>query len=126
MQGAREYAQLFKTGQYGNLYLVSGSHARGHTFNIFVLPAGCVAKPNGPNNPPLNKDAVEVFGVTGGNPGWTEYYGWMHMGKWQDDFAKLVDSKKAGLRALEASVKEAAETKKIAEERRNAELLAAY
>jgi len=29
MNGAREFAYLFETGQYDRFYIVSGSHARG-------------------------------------------------------------------------------------------------
>lgn len=106
MQGAREYASLFQTGQYGKLYISSHYHARGKTFRIYVLPADVKAIPNGPNGP-LNKDAVEVYGVTGGHPGWTETYGWLHEGKWQDDFNLLVTQKifeeneRNALRAIE-------------------------
>lgn len=89
MKGARGYAELFETGQYGRLYIVSSYHARGKTFRIFVLPEGEDAIPNGPNAP-LNKDKVEVYGVVDGNPGWSETYGWKHFGKWQDDFQLLV------------------------------------
>lgn len=94
MKGAREYANLFTTGQYGRLYIVSGRHARGQTFRIYVLPKGEAAKSNGDNNPCLNDNAVEVYGVVGGQPGWTESYGWLHEGKWQQDFERLVESKK--------------------------------
>ncbi len=91
MIGAREYATKFKTGQYGRLYIVSGSHARGRTFHIYILPEGEKAIPNGPNNPPLNKDAVEVYGIIGGQSGWSEIYGWLHKGKWQEDFKILLE-----------------------------------
>jgi hypothetical protein len=90
MQGAREFAELFETGQHGRLYLVSGGHARGRTFHIYVLPEGQEAMPNGTNNPPLNNDVVEVYGIVSGNPGWTESYGWIYHGKWELDFALLV------------------------------------
>jgi hypothetical protein len=93
MKGAREFASLFETGQIGRLYIVSGSHARGTTFHIFVLPAGVEAVGNGRGNAPLNPDAVEVYGIIGGNPGWTESYGWIHQGKWQDDFYRIVDNR---------------------------------
>lgn len=79
MKGARKYAGLFKTGQYGSLYLVSGEHARGKTFRIYVLPRGEAALPNH-NNPPLNSNAVEVYGVIDGQRGWTESYGWLQEG----------------------------------------------
>lgn len=91
MQGAREFAKLFSTGQYERLYVVSGEHARGKTFHIYVLPEGVNAISNGRCNPCLNNDAVEVYGILGGQNGWTEYYGWLHQGKWQQDFADLCD-----------------------------------
>src|ERR1700728_4345741 len=94
MKGAIEYANLFKTGQYGRLYITSGSHARGATFRIQVLPKGEKAIPNGSQNTCLNKEAIEVYGVISGQLGWTEVYGWLHYGKWQDDFHKLVDERK--------------------------------
>lgn len=97
MKGARKYANLFKTGQYGKLYIVSGSHARGKTFRVFVLAEGEKAITNGPNNAPLNSNAVEVYGVVSGDPGWTESYGWLHHGKWEEDFARLDEE-----RSLEA------------------------
>ena len=90
MKGATKYARLFKTGQYGKLYITSGAHARGETFKIQVLPEGEKAKPNGGGNTCLNSDAIEVYGVVCGNPGWTEEYGWLHKGKWQEDFEELV------------------------------------
>lgn len=93
MNGAREYARLFETGQYGRLYVVSGSHARGRTFRIFVLPKDETAIPNGPNNGPANKETVEVYGVVGGQRGWTESYGWLHQGMWQEDFLQLKIAK---------------------------------
>lgn len=90
MNGARQFAEYFETGQYGRFYIVSGCHARGKTFHIFILPEGVEARGNGPNNACLNTDAVEVYGIIGGQPGWTESYGWLHRGKWEDDFAALV------------------------------------
>ena len=126
MKGAREYARLFETGQYGRLYIVSGYHARGKTFHIFVLPDGEKAIPNGPNSPPLNDDAVEVYGIIDGNPGWTESYGWLHQGRWQDDFQAMVKDAANNLRlkALEGE-----ETRRIKEEQerlRKLELLKSY
>lgn len=93
MNGAREFAAYFTTGQYGKLYIVSGRHARGKTFHIYVLPEGEEAKPNGDCNPPLNDNAVEVYGVISGNAGWTESYGWIHTGAWKEDFLELYRQK---------------------------------
>jgi hypothetical protein len=90
MKGADEYAALFTTGQYGRLWITSGRHARGATFHIYVLPANVEAKSNGPNNPPSCDNYVEVYGITGGQPGWTETYGWLRDGPWVADFEKLV------------------------------------
>lgn len=102
MKGADEYAKLFETGQRGRLYIVSYSHARGPCFHIFVLPDGEKAIPNGTSNAPLNKNGVEVYGITGGHPGWTETYGWLHHGKWVDDFDTLVgEAKKREAEKLE-------------------------
>ena len=91
MNGAREYAQLFQTGQYGKLYIVSGQHPRGLTFHIQILPEGEMAIPNGSNNLCLNEAAVEVYGIISGQPGWTEGYGWLYLGKWVKDFKDLAD-----------------------------------
>lgn len=80
MNGAREYAYLFSSGQYGKLRLEVGSHARGSTFSIYVGEG--------------DKE-VEVYGMTGGHRGWTESYGWLHKGPWQEDFRKLVELQNA-------------------------------
>lgn len=113
MDGAREYAKLFdyQSQQHGRLYLAIGKHARGYTLRIYVLPEGVVAKENGHNgNAPLNKDAIEVYGVTGGQPGWTETYGWLHEGRWQDDFEKLVEARRTKVAAEKMRQEEAAQS----------------
>ncbi len=126
MLGARRNAELFKTGQYERLYIVSGSHARGKTFHIFVLPEGEKAISNGPNNAPLNKDAVEVYGVIGGNPGWTEGYGWLHDGKWQSDFLKMVKRREDEIKTETKARDERRAEKVVEEEAKDAGLLATY
>lgn len=126
MNGAREYAGLFRTGQYGRLFIVSGSHARGSTFHIFVLPDGEKAITNGPSNGPLNKDAVEVYGVVGGNRGWTEWYGWLHQGKWQEDFNELVERRKKEIAALKEDELRAQNEKALSEQKKVSSLLATY
>ena len=120
MQGAREYAKMFSTGQHGRLYLVSGEHARGRTFHIWVLPADAASMPV------HLKDAVEVYGITGGNPGWTETYGWLHRGKWEQDFAALVDKRKAEIAAIVALREREKADSEAAERQRKASLLADY
>lgn len=73
-------AQLFQSQQYGPLYIVSGSHARGRTFYAYLLDPGQVlahSTRQGPNNKHPGIDGhQEVFGVVRGQPGWTEEYGW--------------------------------------------------
>ena len=126
MRGAREYANMFKTGQYGRLYIVSGSHARGKTFHIFVLPAGETAIGNGPNNASLNKDAVEVYGIISGQPGWTENYGWIHEGRWIDDFSNLCAVRKCDLENIEADIQRGLSERDKLTTLRKLELLATY
>ena len=126
MQGAREYADLFSTCQYGRLYIVSGSHARGRTFHIFVLRAGECAIENGPNNAPLNSEAVEVYGETGGHRGWTETYGWLHHGKWEQDFSKLVEDRRAELAKQVGDAEESRLKAETANRQHQADLLETY
>jgi hypothetical protein len=126
MKGARKYAKLFKTGQYEQLYITSSSHARGMTFRIQVLPKDEKAEPNGSANQCLNSNAIEVYGVISGNPGWTEEYGWKHEGKWQEDFEKLVRSKEMELEAKEKMNQATTEEKAKEERERTKALLGAY
>lgn len=94
MKGADDYYNAFKeTQQIGRLYIVLHTHARGKCFQIYVLPDGEDVISNGDWNPPLNKDAIEVYGIVCGQPGWTEEYGWLHDGKWQEDFNSLYKEK---------------------------------
>lgn len=126
MVGAREYANLFEKGQYGRLYIVPGSHARGRTFRIQVLPEGEKARPNGGENLCLNPDAVTVYGVVGGRPGWTESYGWMHNGPWVQDFEAMVAERRSTLES--ESAQNSKRIAEIKEERlaREKELLSSY
>lgn len=122
MQGAREYATIFSSGQHGRLYLVRGEHARGKTFHIWVLPS---AEPVA-GMPWSVKDAVEVYGITGGQPGWTETYGWLHRGKWEQDFAAMVETRRAEIAAGIARREQEKADAEAAERQRKASLLAAY
>ena len=126
MNGAREFASYFTTGQYGKLYIVSGRHARGKTFHIYVLPEGELAKPNGDCNPPLNDNAVEVYGVISGQRGWTESYGWIHTGAWKEDFLNMYAQKVEHGKWLEEQKNREALKKLEAEKLRAIELLSKY
>ena len=76
------FVREFATQQYGQLYIVSGRHARGKTMHIYLLEQGQVLNSknqHGPNN--TNTDVSEhqkVYGVVSGHPGWTEQYGWLN------------------------------------------------
>tara|TARA_R110000822_G_scaffold306479_1_gene432793 strand:- start:667 stop:1056 length:390 start_codon:yes stop_codon:yes gene_type:complete len=94
MNGARKYCEVFKNAeQVGSLYILPHYHARGKTFRVYVLPAGEAAIENGGINPPLNRDAVEVYGQTGGDAGWSEWYGWIYKGPWVGVFNALYDTR---------------------------------
>jgi hypothetical protein len=97
MNGAREYAPLFKTGQYGRLFIASSRHARGYEFNVWVLPDGIEV----PQGSYPGSAAVKVYGPLGGQLGWTEWYGWLHKGPWQDDFERLVAERRAAIASAE-------------------------
>ena len=122
MQGARKYAEMFSSGQHGRLYLVSGQHARGRTFHIWVLPS---AEPVA-GMPWLVKDAVEVYGITSGQPGWTETYGWLHKGRWEQDFDELVQIRLAEIAADVMQREQEKAGAEAVERLRKAKLLEAY
>ena len=122
MNGAREYATMFSSGQYGRLYLISGEHARGKTFHIWVSPS--TDKHLGePWSDPL---AVEVYGITGGNPGWSETYGWLYYGRWTQDFADLVKARQAEIAGDVARREQEKADAESADRQRKEELLAMY
>ena len=121
-----EKAHLFKTGQYGRLYITSSSHARGRTLRIQVLPDGEKAIPHGSNNPCLNNDAVMVYDAISGKLGWTETYGWLHKGKWQDDFEKLVVNREKEIKYYERKSDERKKEESEKEQQRISELLSGY
>jgi hypothetical protein len=93
MQGANEYYDLFsgESQQIGRLFLQLHTHARGKCFEIFLLPEGVDIK----GDRISGRDNVEIYGMTGGQRGWSERYGWLHTGKWQEDFYAIVKQKKA-------------------------------
>jgi uncharacterized protein (DUF1015 family) len=126
MKGASEYAMLFSTGQYGKLYITSGHHARGTTFRIQILPEGEEAKYNGSVNTCLNSNAVEVYGIISGNAGWTEEYGWIHKGKWQEDFEKLVLFRKEEIKIKQEKEKFSIMQRRALEKERKSDLLKKY
>jgi hypothetical protein len=128
MKGARLYADAFRVSdQEGKLVWCIGSHARGKTFRLFVLPEGEVADWRaGKHNAPLNHAKVEVYGVVSGNPGWTEEYGWLHEGKWQDDFMAIYLRKLAEQADRERAYEQARAEREQARAEVDRKILAAY
>lgn len=122
MHGAKEYASIFESGQYGRLFLVSGHHARGKTFHVWVLPDATPAQ----GMPWTVRDAVEVYGIVGGQPGWSEWYGWLHRGKWEEDFAALVEARRAEIAERQAQKANERAAAGVAQRQRVADLLAKY
>jgi hypothetical protein len=125
MKGADEYYDLFpQSEQFGKLVVIASKHARGKTFRIFVVPKDYNHDVS--SIPRLGNGAVEVYGIVSGQPGWTEEYGWLHEGKWQEDFAKIVAQRKLQVkeeRERQAERNVQAEQK---EAERIAELLSKY
>lgn len=124
MKGADEYYDLFngKSRVIGRLYLQVHAHARGKCFEIFVLPEGAELTKHG-HAPP---GSVEVYGMTGGQRGWTETYGWLHKGKWQDDFEAIVSERRVELAASNAARLETIKQNEIEAQNRVSDLLASY
>lgn len=121
MKGADEYYDLFdgKSQQIGRLFIQCSTHARGRCFHIFLLPEGVEAKGK-------YATGVEIYGITGGNPGWTETYGWLHTGKWQDDFMTIVEKKREKKKAAGIRRKIKREAEESEEKKRTKSLLSTY
>lgn len=73
--------------RYKNIVFILSTHARGKCFKIWIYE-------NENIQDTLEDSHLEVYGVTGGQPGWTETYGWLHEGKWVNyinDYFKLLE-----------------------------------
>jgi hypothetical protein len=125
MHGATEYYNLFdrKSQQIGRLFLQLHSHARGKCFQIILLPDGVEIEGDYAIG---TKDSVEVYGVTGGQPGWTEEYGWLHKGQWQDDFYQIVEQKRIEKKASEKQHTEKMKATEIEKKEKTDKLLSSY
>lgn len=124
MKGADRYYNLFgKSQQLGRLFLQLSKHARGKCFEIFVLPDGVTV--DRPNIEGIGS-AVVVYGVVRGQRGWTEEYGWIHEGKWKDDFLEIVRKKDAEREQTSRKDEEIKASQKKAEEERISNLLESY
>ena len=123
MKGATEYADIDITGQHGRLFIKQHSHARGATLRMWVLPEGVMVEEN---KYPCTPPAVEVYGVTSGQPGWTETYGWLHAGPWQEDFHKIVEVARSRKARLELERRKAAESFQQKQKAADREMLESY
>lgn len=122
MNGAREFSLLMNTGQHGRLFISSGHHARGRTFHVWVLPFGEVVR----EGCWPSKDAVEVYGIIGGQPGWTESYGWLRAGPWQKDFEALVAARRVAIAEAKREREEQEQAVEREKTQRAAAVLATY
>lgn len=75
----------------GNVLYVTASHARGETFYIYLID-------------PDNNNLFEVYGITSGNPGWTEIYGWKYKGTWVKPILQYLRSLEKEIAAYDAEV----------------------
>ncbi len=121
-----EYVRLFETGQCGRFYIVIDDTARGPEINIWVVPEGVTIEP------PIygRKDVVKVYGVISGQSGWSPQEGWIHRGKWVEDFNKITEERKTKESEIKAEqlaeqLREGQDEAELELERVN-ELLASY
>lgn len=121
----RDLARLFPTGQYGRFYVVSNLEDIDTPFRVQVLPAGEAALPNGKPNLCLNSDAVLVYGQLP-MEGRHKSSGWLHQGKWVDDFMEMAFAKKAEIDAMKEAETAAKNERELAAKKRIQELLSMY
>ena len=80
VSGYSEYAYQFE-----NIVFLLHEHARGKTFSIWIYEEPEITDY-------INEEHLEVYGITGGNAGWTETYGWTKTGIWIDYIEKYFNS----------------------------------
>lgn len=85
----------------GNIVLTAGHHARGNTCHIYIE--------NG-------DERLEVYGITSGNPGWTETYGWLMDGKWVPHINKILDDLEEKINKINDEIKAEIEVQKQIEQ----------
>ena len=118
-----EAAAYLKTGRYGDLYVQIDRHARGKTLHVFVLSEHFNESADAPQ---FSQDAVEVYGIICGQPGWTEQYGWIRKGPWVEDFEALVADAKEAIRIKDEKEKAIRQEIAMKKEQYKEQILAAY
>jgi len=122
MKGAKEIYDYLPQGVCGRLFIDKSYHARGKTLRIYVLPKGDWED----IDIHTIKDAVEVYGITGGLPGWTEKYGWLHKGPWVDDVKRIIKDNKERIKRENEYYNKVAKEREKAEKERINKLLSDY
>ena len=123
MEGLHDYCKLFtRPYQFGRLYILPGSHARGQTLHIFVIKKSHIV-----TDDLWSKGvSVEVFGVVSGQPGRTEKYGWLKQGPWVRDFEDICVERRRILKEKSIASKNRILFTKAKEARRIADFLRDY
>jgi hypothetical protein len=70
--------------------------------------------------------AAEVYGILGGQPGWTEWYGWKRQGPWRQDFERLVGERRAAIAGAQERRQQEAAAKEKARAAQQAMVLDSY
>jgi hypothetical protein len=89
--------------KFENIIFILSEHARGKTFRIWIYKTDAILST-------LNDEHLEVYGVTGGNPGWTEMYGWTKDGNWKPYIERYFTQ-------LEENIKKTEKYERIREEK---------
>jgi len=124
MKGANEYARLFGRERHGRLMLWPGHHARGKTFEIWILNKNNLS--NVISYPSESNGDIKVYGAIRGQVGWTEEYGWIHVGKWCDDFNDIVAERRKIANFNAKAAEEAHKKSELDRNKRIEELLSEY
>lgn len=81
-----------------NIIMQIGHHARGNVAHI------CIENES--------DERLEVYGILGGNPGWSEYYGWTKQGPWVKYIENLLDELEREINAKDRCVQSKTEEDK--------------
>ena len=100
------------TFQYENVVFILSEHARGKTFNIWIYKTKDIKDTD---------EHLEVYGMTGGQPGWTETYGWLCYGTWKDFIEEYMRNIESQVYYYEhkIEIEQAKEKKRLADLKEN-------
>jgi len=87
----------------GNIIYALSDHARGKCFRVFL-----VENIHGLTDKELinSSNRFEVYGVLGGQNGWTEYYGWKHEGNWVKLITNYLNDLKSKINLYHKNIEE--------------------